>query len=61
MASGLECHFLTRHGGNIFNLLPADQFVFGTSCYRLTSSAGGKVLSFDMEKGLEAAFRKKRR
>jgi len=34
-------------GVNIFNLLPADQFVFGTSCYRVTS-AGRTVRSFNM-------------
>jgi len=33
---------------NIFNLLPADQFVFGTSAYRLTS-AGRTVCSFNMK------------
>ena len=49
MASGVECHFLTGHGGQHFYLLPSDQFVFGTSCYRMTSSAGRKVFSYNMK------------
>ena len=45
---GLSAISLPDTGVNIFNLLPADQFVFGTSCYRLTS-AGRTVLSFNMK------------
>ena len=46
---GLSAISLPDTGVNIFNLLPADQFVFGTSCYRLTSSAGRVVKSFNMK------------
>ena len=46
---GLSAISLPDTGVNIFNLLPADQFVFGTSCYRLTSSAGRRVYSFNMK------------
>ena len=46
---GLSAISLPDRGVIIFNLLPSDQFVFGTSCYRLTSSAGRKVLSFNMK------------
>ena len=45
---GLSAISLPDTGVNIFNLLPADQFVFGTSCYRLTSS-GRTVKSFNMK------------
>ena len=48
MASGVECHFVAGHGVNIFNLLPADQFVFGTSSCPLTSQ-GRTVSSFNMK------------
>ena len=46
---GLSAISLPDTGVNIFNLLPADQFVFGTSCYRLTPSAGRVVKSFNMK------------
>ena len=45
---GLSAISLPDTGVNIFNLLPADQFVFGTSCYRLTST-GRTVVSFNMK------------
>ena len=45
---GLSAISLPDTGVNIFNLLPADQFVFGTSAYRLTS-AGRTVRSFNMK------------
>ena len=45
---GLSAISLPDTGVNIFNLLPADQFVFGTSCYRLTSK-GRTVLSINMK------------
>ena len=45
---GLSAISLPDTGVNIFNLLPADQFVFGTSCYRLTSNAR-EVRSFNMK------------
>jgi len=44
---GLSAISLPDTGVNIFNLLPADQWVFGTSCYRFTS-AGRVVKSFNM-------------
>ena len=45
---GLCAISLPDTGVNIFNLLLADQFVFGTSAYRLTS-AGRTVRSFNMK------------
>ena len=45
---GLSAISLPDTGVNIFNLLPADQFVFGTSAYRLTSKAR-EVRSFNMK------------
>ena len=48
MASGLSAISLPDTGVNIFNLLPADQFVFGTSSYRLTSQ-GRMVRRYNMK------------
>ena len=45
---GLSAISLPDTGVNIFNLLPADQNVFGTSCYRLTSKAR-EVRTFNMK------------
>ena len=45
---GLSAISLPDTGVNIFNLLPSDQFVFGTSCYRVTSKAR-EVRSFNMK------------
>ena len=45
---GLSDISLPDTGVNIFNLLPADQLVFGTSSYRLTSE-GRTVRSFNMK------------
>ena len=45
---GLSAISLPDTGVNIFNLLPADQPVFGISCYRLTS-AGRTVKSYNMK------------
>ena len=45
---GLSAISLPDTGVNIFNLLPEDQFVFGTACYRLTSK-GRVVRSFNMK------------
>ena len=45
---GLSAISLPDTGVNIFNLLPADQFVFGTSSYRRTS-AGRTVRSFNLK------------
>ena len=45
---GLSAISLPDTGVNIFNLLPADQNVFGTSCYRVTSTAR-EVRSFNMK------------
>ena len=45
---GLSAISLPDTGMNIFNLLPADQLVFGTSSYRRTS-AGRTVRSFNLK------------
>jgi len=48
MASGLSAISLPDTGVKICNLLPADQFVFGTFSYRLTSQ-GRTVRRFNMK------------
>ena len=45
---GLSATSLPDTGVNIFDLVPEDQFVCGTSCYRMTS-AGRTVRSFNLK------------